>query len=60
MTEAEYIAASNLAKLRLAHNALADVLLLKANDAAELQQARNSIRKLIDSHEDQVEKMTHA
>lgn len=33
MTEAEYIAATNLAKLRLAHHALYDVLLLKADEA---------------------------
>jgi hypothetical protein len=60
MTESEYIAATNLAKLRLAHHTLYDVLLLKADEAIEQRKALDIIRTLIERHEAQVEKMTHA
>lgn len=58
MTEAEYIAVSNLSKLRLAHHALYDVLLLKADESIEQRKALDIIRTLIERHEAQVEKIT--
>lgn len=54
MTEAEYIAATNLAKLRLAHHALYDVLLLKYDESIEKFKALQIIRTLIERHESQV------
>jgi hypothetical protein len=58
MTESEYIAASNLARLRIAHSVLEDMLFRNVDEAIEAQNALDAIRTLIESHEARVEKMT--
>lgn len=58
MTEAEYIAAGNLARLRSAYENLRHAVLLNAADRKELDNAAAVIQKHITRHEALVDKMT--